>query len=835
MGDGGCGCGGKCGCASSRAGDRVRTSLAAETFASLGFPGQHASDEDVQARAPAIGELKGRIEALRKELREGRRPSLDEGDVARGREIVARACAARKQPAKSGPPGVSASLARLRGRPSLPSAGVPGAPPPVAVPSDETPVPDVEVPESGGPIGPAMAYKENTYLYRAWFSAAERARLKTDEATRAACQELGSPATAETLADFFPAGRPAPLTGSGTTTDPCDPLYDREGYLSFCATVDADLWSATVAIAELDGQDALWHSHMWEMLTDHFTDKAISNTTADKMLQDSTSYGWDDWKDTAIGYSPRMDPSRFAQPRRRVMRAALQYITGLQRGIPESWGSLGNVRAPIIDPIEKGDMRYRLYGPDIDPAQTLENLWVLLTTLLAWDINELLLGLAYVLWEIQNATGAEMPDEELLALFDEVEVALVELFVAPARCGECPGQRFDHPPEMSRVARGSSSSASSSRDSDCANEPAFGCPCDDLTTDLRDLVPFEFEFDCDSGTDIPAGANHGFLTRRVWFCAIMVDRWALMFDWFEGQATRHLAMARRNFARGTARGEVAAMRDLAACRTCLQMAASCAADLAGLVVHETAHNVSLYHCYDPVLSKPIDGFQDAARWSWWVLAAAKLGITRVEHSRGWSGVNWYDPMCHLNQPLAFKRVGGWTGEEWGDGRLRGGVVEIRDTVGDSEATSAGFGAELLSFVGAISSYLLALTTDYVMAGFVMRLSFWLSESIDRDLLRREGATNGPLSFAVALPLVPGGGVLSCCIDIDDADCTSHPGPRACWSSNPPDEAEGCCVQSTGLGGGSPGTQGCPGIQPGSPGGDVGIPPLDFGYTRTLIW
>ncbi len=102
-------------------------------------------------------------------------------------------------------------------------------------------------------------------------------------------------------------------------------------------------------------------------------------------------------------------------------------------------------------------------------------------------------------------------------------------------------------------------------------------------------------------------------------------------------------------------------------------------------------------------------------------------------------------------------------------------------------------------------------------------SWWSNLQMrDHDLGHKgDHPPRAAIEFTIDKPLQMGASVQMCRIKKLDVDCVS---PRvshvACWSSDPPDGATGCCEDAEGGGGGGRG----PRLGRGEP-GDLAVPPL----------
>ncbi|HND32772.1 MAG TPA: hypothetical protein PLA94_22405, partial [Myxococcota bacterium] len=137
---------------------------------------------------------------------------------------------------------------------------------------------------------------------------------------------------------------------------------------------------------------------------------------------------------------------------------------------------------------------------------------------------------------------------------------------------------------------------------------------------LRLHGPIRFGFGGISG-EISLGAHHAGASGEhiVYFCSLETDRSAAIYDWFMGLAATHtLAAEDPTIIEQWEDHKVAQ-------NICLRMALSAAAKLARLVVHETAHNLDLYHCAQGPRKKA-GCVQDAVAWTWFWYTTARLGL-----------------------------------------------------------------------------------------------------------------------------------------------------------------------------------------------------------------
>ena len=285
--------------------------------------------------------------------------------------------------------------------------------------------------------------------------------------------------------------------------------------------------------------------------------------------------------------------------------------------------------------------------------------------------------------------------------------------------------------------------------------------------------------------------------NRVWFCDSEVDVCAMMYDWLVALATRHYA---RSFSR--AMDESERQKQLLAANMCLRMALSVAVDFGRVVLHETMHNRSLFHCDEPDLfgGRNIGCQQDAVAVPWRLYTTAKLGLpwTAVHgNSSGavatpWSvRINWdigysvdndvsiAQQDCHGNQATASTGLTplqpyGWTGSV----HCENGNFLFTSATAASTAEDIG---EALIVIGTILG-----SATLVAAGTIVDALAELPVS---------GNIGADTVFNIDRPLEMGGQVTSCCIVNRPEECAGSTDAVSCWPlSDPPCgmDYEGCC-------------------------------------------
>lgn len=381
-----------------------------------------------------------------------------------------------------------------------------------------------------------------------------------------------------------------------------------------------------------------------------------------------------------------------------------------------------------------------------------------------------------------------------------------------------------------------------------SSSSAFRCraACDTATgTALYGAMRFEWGWE-DAFGNAPAAAepvnvghNHGWLNprihlparttvnhdftetdhtaawgNRVWFCTTHLDRDAIMYDWYVSVATRIFATLS---ALDPTSDRYAAAQ--LAVNHCLRMAMGVAAEFAGMIVHETAHNLSLWHCSEPTTiaeGKKISCAQDVARVAWRLHVTAVCGLPWVAHDfpddtdqEAFSEVVW-------DIRLGNAADADW-GEVWeagdymfswvspdGSEQIQPYVFERVICVGPSSEGEAAT-AETLDDIG---SWLVDMAN---ILGFAEALGvgteddwmdpLWQVGTIFQSIADEETFWTAyddqfaNLTFSIDTPLQPGGAVTWACLWHQNSCCLpdGSGGYRELWGKDAPPGYLGCCV------------------------------------------
>ena len=426
--------------------------------------------------------------------------------------------------------------------------------------------------------------------------------------------------------------------------DPCDPVYDDVQLVDFDTCLPASFtYGEAVRILESHGLDP--QREVWRALTDWFDGADIDPDALGLIPEDASWYEpfsgeplWNQWDPATSGYTPVTT----ATPWKAALFGALRLICGLEAGIPaEVEGA--RLRDEVSGRIRDGDMEYRLYGQSSPGADGNDLL------ALAWDV----LGLLWVLltdrgWEVEiliqvldGLDGENDLDPALLEALYAFEELVMELVMQPFQCpGTTPAQVSCLP-----GTPGTNAACGIPGEVAVSTRPCTP-PCPGGTVDMRNGVQFQFT----GATD--GAQNHGLFSRRVWLCMATVDHVAVAADWLQDLATRHLARSLvPTLSAEEQQGHYLAYTIV------IRMYASALAALARPLVHETAHNINLYHCYDPWTSRPMACQQDHARAAWQAYAHARLGMGLTLRSGTTLQVQW-DAAVLLDRVQGFPTARG---------------------------------------------------------------------------------------------------------------------------------------------------------------------------------
>lgn len=559
----------------------------------------------------------------------------------------------------------------------------------------------------------------------------------------------------------------------------CNPIYDVSGHAEFgvCLSDNLNYTRSMRTLKEAYGSN--WQDELWAPLREQgWSD--MSDADVDRMLVETVGkQRWDVWP-TSTGYTPETT----ATPRRAFARHAIRRVLGFKDAIPEmiqGW----EVREGIIGPLRRGEMRYHVWGEDLgerDHADNKERLLALAARLVAGD------------------------DEASDAALQEIEERLIAAFAKDVLVQGTPTQMSFTAPfdvDIDLVCRR------------CR-------PCEpERSVDLR-YSPSNTATVVNPERIRPnkrwgATSLHGPLTDfGVWFAGNQLDMLAALYDWLLVLATRHFAMAvvvrtpgfkLRDVSLTSLEAEEQALRHHVASRIVLRMAESVVAHWAcEVLLHETGHNLSLYHCREPDLvgNTRVHCLQDRAAKAWWTYVNAKLGLaTGVWESSDpltypdiTFTLTWETPpgpkSSYSDSQLSLLATerdleGNNPDERFFHGAGRQQRLAVVHCV-DDPALSQGIGRVLtsLGYLGV----LLALTLFFTGAWVLLLLEVFLIDAFDEPDSRFRREHDGGLEFVIRTPLQPDSTVESCCFRNLEADCGDTEAP--CWEDGGPDHALGCC-------------------------------------------
>lgn len=357
---------------------------------------------------------------------------------------------------------------------------------------------------------------------------------------------------------------------------------------------------------------------------------------------------------------------------------------------------------------------------------------------------------------------------------------------------------------------------------DCLAE----CPWVDYEHDLRDVISFPFQWDGDgrlTSEDAINSNNHGFVPRgneieaqlgarggehpfsdlgwgnRVWFCVTNIDRAAMMFDWYVALATRHFAHSFRTNDPGNW------LRHSLAAHTVLRMALGVVSRWAKTILHETAHNVSVFHCNEPVERElgltglMIGCVQDVVSNAWLVNAMAQKGLPVVEHfldspaldsiattSEVTWNINYGWKVGTCNGVLSPAPSGTYDVQFQSYFIDEGIECEQSQFVDDATLQRMHAIARALAVVGALRLSPSLLGLAYVLEFVTDQIEELPEASTDLE--------SGDMMFNIDRPLEMGGKVTDCCFLDLNPECVGRTG-APCWSvaDAPAGTAwRGCC-------------------------------------------
>ena len=114
-------------------------------------------------------------------------------------------------------------------------------------------------------------------------------------------------------------------------------------------------------------------------------------------------------------------------------------------------------------------------------------------------------------------------------------------------------------------------------------------------------------------------------SRKIDFCTIQIDRMAMMYDWFITLACSHMLAA------GAAENPNQEQNHTDAQNLCLRMALSVLVWAAELILHETGHNLDLWHCgKNSKEENKASCIQDVIKNVWKAHTMARLGLAHID-------------------------------------------------------------------------------------------------------------------------------------------------------------------------------------------------------------
>ena len=350
------------------------------------------------------------------------------------------------------------------------------------------------------------------------------------------------------------------------------------------------------------------------------------------------------------------------------------------------------------------------------------------------------------------------------AILEDPEGWVVHEFIKPRQCFGVDQQQFASGPDFGDLG--------SDLGNSCTDD---GCDVR-VVRDLRDRVAFTFQWrGAVENAEYGIGSNHGALSDTVWFCNVTLDRGSVLFDWFVALATRHLARA--------VAGD--GLAHLQAANIVLRMALAVCAEWGRTLIHETAHNLSLWHCAEPdwwrARPHTVGCVQDGAAWTWKLFVTARLGLPGT-----WSIVN-HDagfPLGTRNESVVY-----WRPDLGLDLYTAGvqGVFELTDEVlckqgaraSDNELAAMQTWSDVLLVAGILSRSLVLVLASRALAFAAEELDLGEEHSAD-------------LRFTIRHPLQRDETVTYCCLRNRTRDCAADPEEASCWPDNPPSGFRGCC-------------------------------------------
>ncbi|HND29226.1 MAG TPA: hypothetical protein PLA94_04470 [Myxococcota bacterium] len=272
------------------------------------------------------------------------------------------------------------------------------------------------------------------------------------------------------------------------------------------------------------------------------------------------------------------------------------------------------------------------------------------------------------------------------------------------------------------------------------------------------------------------GAHHGptLDSRGVHLCSVTVDILAAIYDWFLGYAATH-ALAAEDPSIMPQWADHRAAQNI-----CLRMALSAAATLAKNLLHETAHNLDLWHCARNDAHKA-GCVQDAIAWTWVAYVTARLGLPM---SLKFTGFDFYE----VNWMTTY----GLNTTDRAGNSLSGRVI-LASAIECQQGSMLSQTADTVWDVANVIVLVTSALSGQISGVLASVVSILVNKAVTSDLGNQISAS---IQFGVDFPLVMGGHVTACVIT-GRGGCADQPSTE-CWQSDSPERFEHCLNRPGGV-------------------------------------
>lgn len=304
---------------------------------------------------------------------------------------------------------------------------------------------------------------------------------------------------------------------------------------------------------------------------------------------------------------------------------------------------------------------------------------------------------------------------------------------------------------------------------------------------------FEFKNINEYGKDgVLSGNNHGFpaSNRTVHFCTLNIDRQAVIYDWAMTLAASHM------LASFSSNHDEERMNHEKAQNICIRMAFTALVDIVETILHETSHNLDLWHCAESE-NKKASCVQDVVAATWMYYTIARLGLSRVRS----------DWEANFKTTLYWDRYLGDTSDYEEEGRFIDFNIECKQ----GSMLSPGlekllyvltvlFGVPIpIAMLIVLAAAALGPAAQAILAAMMLAsYGFAIASSEIREALTTDisPATNARIHWGIDYTLIMGGHLRVCVVTSRIEECNPTPFTN-CFQMNAPEGLLDCEFEVTG--------------------------------------